>query len=470
MEGKNIARMQEESSIPLLNQAKDVETEEDEESSKSKEYKNEKVYKRRWFILFIFSMNTMVNAILFMGLSPIANVAAKHYNQSEVVIEWLSNSFLLFYVLFALPACYLMFKYGVRAVLTTTSSFNALGTIFHYFGYERKMFWCVSIGQVFGAFAFSTVIQIPGQLSAKWFPENERATATAVGVFMNIFGVAVGFLQPTLIVKDNLDADTVTEEIQTLFVLQLIFAVVVFLLTSFGYRENPPTPPSSITIIPKFSFKEDLKALFEDKNFVFMSQSYGIYYGLMATTMVILNPLVTNVYPNGHGTKIGWMGFTAYMTSILSMFLIGLWLDKFKIHQKVSILLNACSTIVWLIFILVLTQTSSFVAVFIVYGILGAVAIPYFSSGIEQAAEMTYPVPEIISSTVILIIANFYGFLLILVLGYLVDTGHVRVVGYIMFFFYILATFFSCLPTTELKRQHAEEEASGENSEEIDEE
>ena len=36
-----------------------------------------------------------------------------------------------------------------------------------------------------------------------WFGENERATVTSIGVAMNIFGVAVGFLQPSHMVPDT---------------------------------------------------------------------------------------------------------------------------------------------------------------------------------------------------------------------------------------------------------------------------
>ena len=70
-----------------------------------------KVYRSRWFMLIIFSLNTAMNGCLFMAVSPINNIVRKYYNVGSVGVEWLSNMCVLSYVFLALPATSFMARY-----------------------------------------------------------------------------------------------------------------------------------------------------------------------------------------------------------------------------------------------------------------------------------------------------------------------------------------------------------------------
>ena len=70
-----------------------------------------KVYKRRWLMLLIFSLNTAMNGCLFMAISPINSIVRKYYDVGSVGVEWLSNMCVLSYVFLGLPATALMVRY-----------------------------------------------------------------------------------------------------------------------------------------------------------------------------------------------------------------------------------------------------------------------------------------------------------------------------------------------------------------------
>ncbi|XP_057306996.1 feline leukemia virus subgroup C receptor-related protein 2-like [Hydractinia symbiolongicarpus] len=418
-----------------------------------------KIYSYRWLILFIFSMNTMINGVLFTGLSPVTNIASNYYNVSSVIIDWLSNSFMIVYVFVALPAAYLMFIFGLRPLLTAISCMHSLAMLLRYIGHENERFSYILAGQCLGAISFGMLLQIPGQLSSVWFPENERSKATSIGVAMNLFGVGIAFLQTTSFVKNSTDQRIVQSGFEALFVTQLAFSVVIFLLTIVAYKEKPETSPSHIVNVEELQFTASLKHLSKSKDFLFMSQSYAIYYALLVCFTILLNVMVTTYYPEGYERKIGWMGFTGYVVSICSCVLVGLWLDKFHAHQLVAMFLNGLSAVTWLLFVFLLTQTKNFISLFIYFSVVASVAVPNFATGIEQAAEMTYPVPVIISSSVILVLSNLYAFILLLCFGLLAEAGFIQIVCYTMFGFYLVSTLLSCLARTELKRGQAEEEA-----------
>lgn len=419
------------------------------------ESKKIKVYKRRWFMLFIFSLNTSLNGCLFMSISAINDIVRKYYSVPPVGIEWLSNMCVLTYVALALPASALIMNWGIRPVIFAAASFNFLGTAFHYAGYDNHRFHFVLLGQAFVAVAYSCILQMPGKLSSLWFPENERATATSIGVVMNLFGVAVGFVQPSLMVLESNNDDFIERHLQHFYLTQLCVGAVVLLIT-FAYQEKPPTPPTSVPERDSLAFIDSLKLLFQNKYFIFLSQSYGIYFGCFVAIFVLVNPLITQIYPHGVEMEIGWMGFWNNMVAIVSFIFLGILLDRYHKYQLTAFILNVTSLITWLAWVVVLTNASSFTAVYMIYVFLGLFFVPYFACGIEQAAEMTYPVSEETSSSAMLVLGNIYAFIFIVALGVLAQNGYVQLVGYLIVLMYFVSTVLSCLAKTELKRRISE--------------
>lgn len=408
-------------------------------------------YKKRWLMLFIFSLNTAMNGCLFMMITPINDVVRRYYEIPSVGIEWLSNMCVLTYIALAMPASFLISRWGIRPVLFTAAGCNFIGTALHFSGYTKERFYLVVLGQAFVAIAYSTILQMPGKLSSLWFPENERATATSIGVVMNLFGVAIGFLEPSLMVRVSPDMGQIENDLKIFYIAQLVMASVILLLTLF-YEEKPPTPPCRASERECVGFLGSMKLLWRNKHFVSLSQSYGIYFGLFVAIFVLVNPLVTSVFRTGYEIKIGWMGFWNNIVAMFSFVFIGLLLDRFHKYQLTAVLLNLTSMILWLVFVVVLTNTKQFDLLYVIYVLLGLCFVPYFAVGIEQAAEMTYPVSEEISSSVILVLGNVYAFILIIALGVLAQSGYVLVVGYLMVGMYAVATLLASLAKTDLNR------------------
>ena len=422
---------------------------------------NFRVYKSRWLMLLIFSLTTLLNGSMFMGLSSVVDVVAPYYKVSEVNIEWLSNMFMVVYVFVAMPSAFFMSKYGIRVVLTVASGCGAAGAALQYGGYKRRSYYLVVAGQFFAAVAYGNIIQVPGKLSAVWFAPKERGISTSIGVFMNILGVAMGFVQPPHMIPNSNNFDQIQSGIRIFFSSKLALAIFVFVLTVFAFREQPPTPPCHAQMdveMKVMGFKESLLMLVKDKHFMLMAQAYGIYYGLYVSVSVVVSPLALWKHNtrSGINEQIGWMGFSCNIAAVVSCYVIGVFLDRTSRYKGVAVFLNGCSALTWLAFTMVLTQTTSFRGVFAAYVIFGTVGIPYFASGVEQAAEMTWPVPEGTSSTVILLLGNLYGFVLILGLGSLAEKGYNIEVVFVIFGLYALSTFLLCLTKTELKRSKSE--------------
>ena len=125
---------------------------------------------------------------------------------------------------------------------------------------------------------------VTARISSVWFAANERVLATSIGGFMNIFGVAFGFLLTTQIVNESHSEVIVHAELKTLFQVNLSLSVIILILACTIYQEMPPSLTSLSSPIDSVEsyvqFVSSIKKLACDLNFNYMTQSYAIYFAL----------------------------------------------------------------------------------------------------------------------------------------------------------------------------------------------
>ncbi|XP_065647378.1 uncharacterized MFS-type transporter C09D4.1 [Hydra vulgaris] len=415
---------------------------------------------QRWIMLFIYSFNSVVIGLLYIGISPKSVISKSYYKISDLNIQLINNLFLVVYIVTAMPSSYLVFKIGLRSVLVMASALNVLGTGFHLAGFGQNGFKLFITGQIFAALGNSAILQMPSQLSSQWFPSNERGKSTAIGYFMNMIGGSLGFLQNTFMITEYNNFYKLKNQFQMFYFTRFILVVFTFLFTLIFFK-NPPShnslhnTPSSQNFNKKEKFKKYLSMLLTDKHFLAMSQSYSIYFGLVSSITLFLN-IFMEKYKNDFTEKIGWMGVFSLFCGIIGCLVFGIILDKLKKFRHLAILINFSASMTWLAFILTLKKTESFFGPLVIFLVYGFFAYAYTTIGLEQSAEMTFPVPEEFSSAFILIIAHIYGLIFGLVFGFFFRLGLVETVPYIILGFYLLSTLLTCVVKTHLKRNSAE--------------
>nr|XP_004206020.3 solute carrier family 49 member A3-like [Hydra vulgaris] len=349
---------------------------------------------------------------------------------------------------------------GLRSVLVLASVLSVLGTGFHLAGFCQNGFKLFITGQIFAALGNSAILQMPSQLSSQWFPNNERGKSTAIGCFTNMVGGTLGFLQNTFMITEYNNFDKLKNQFRMFYLTRFVFVIITFLLTLIFFK-NPPLHDSQYYASPSQNFikkgksKKYLIMLLTDKHFLVMSQSYSIYFGLIAAIPLILD-LFMSKYKNKLAENVGWMGVFNLICGTIGCIVFGILLDKIKKFRALAIVINFSATMTWLAFILTLKNIDNFFGPFVMFLIYGFFAYPYLTIGLEQSAEMTFPVPEEFSSTFILIIANLYSLIFSLVFGVFFQLGLVATVPYTITGFYLLSTFLTCVVKTYLKRNSAE--------------
>ena len=467
------------------------------------------LYKRRWLILALFSLISMTNEVIWISLSSITSIVKEYYQVSYIAVNWLSMVYMLFYV-FVLLSAYVLTKQGLKFTIVVGTVLNGLGSCLRLIGSSRDGFVFAFLGNASAALAQCFILFVPPTLAAVWFGENERATASAIGVLMNMFGVAVGFLMGGMIVPSSTDYDgAVKQGMFNMLLSQALFCTILVILCVVLIKNAPKTPPTmsqalirnakaksmqtkaafkpkegvqitdsatttnccgnetdTIPDMPKLAlddplqienigFTKSLKILAKDKNFHLVTQAYGFYFGLFAAYNTVLNQMCTVYFP-GEEKQIGLMGFASIILGLLGIFLAGIWIDKTKHYKIISVGTFVCCMLSMILFTLVLRYTSNMSAVFGTFCIFGFFSYPYMTVGLEHAAELTYPISEGTTSGILLLVGNMYGIMLTYAMGAIIDRGGSDVAGYIMaaaYGFGLLAVLFL---KGELKRAQAD--------------
>ncbi|KAJ8298210.1 hypothetical protein KUTeg_024741 [Tegillarca granosa] len=125
-----------------------------------------KVYKRRYYILIVYSLLAFTQGALWNTWGPIAA-------SSEDAFGWTDGDIALFA------------NWGPISYIIATFILSWIVDV------KGRT---VNIGQFLNGLAGPVCMGVPPVLSAIWFPANERTTATAFSFEWNSFGVAIQFI------------------------------------------------------------------------------------------------------------------------------------------------------------------------------------------------------------------------------------------------------------------------------------
>lgn len=149
------------------------------------------LYPRRWIVLASFFLLSMSNSWMWITWSPLAEKAARFWDVSIDAVDGLSAVYMYIYVPFSFVSLHLVVhRLGLRGGLLASSILNGIGAIVRC-ACVASYRW-VYLGTVIAALAQTFTLSAPPLLSANWFPDSERATATSIGVLANQLGITIG--------------------------------------------------------------------------------------------------------------------------------------------------------------------------------------------------------------------------------------------------------------------------------------
>ncbi|XP_029350063.1 choline/ethanolamine transporter flvcr2a isoform X1 [Echeneis naucrates] len=418
-----------------------------------------KLYKRRWAMLFIFSVYSMSNAFMWLQYSIISNIFTKFYNISTLAIDWLSMIYFLTYIPLILPVMWLLDNRGIRDVVVVGSAFNCIGAWIKTSTAQPEMFAMTFLGQFVCSVGTVFILGIPSRLASLWFGQQEVSTACSIGVLGNQMGIAIGFLVPPILVPNVDDMNELAHHIRIMFYISAGVATLIFVLVVIVFQEKPEIPPTQAQVQARsispdeYSYMASILRLLRNKPFMLLVVSYGLNVGCFYAVSTLLNRMIIEHYPNEE-VNAGRIGLTIVIAGMVGSLICGIWLDKTKTYKQTTLVVYLLSLTGMLVYAFTLNLGHLWV-VFITAGVLGFFMTGYLPLGFEFAVELTYPESEGTSSGLLNCSAQIFGIIFTICQGKIIDKWGTLPGNIFLCIFLLIGAVLTGFIKSDLRRQKA---------------
>jgi cyanate permease len=357
-----------------------------------------RVYGQRWAILLAFMFAVALNQLLWITFAPITGSAAAFYDVSDLSIGLLSMSFMIVYILVSIPASWVIDTYGFRVAVGIGAVLTGV------FGLLRGLlaadYTWVLISQIGIAIGQPFILNSVTKVAARWFPLQERATASGFGSLAMYLGIVLGLaLTPFLAGQSS---------IATMLLIYGIVSVVAAIVFLAVARERPPTPPCLPGQDERALVFDGLKQALRKRDFLFLMVVFFIGLGVFNAVTTWIEDIVR---PRGFtSVQAGIIGGLMVTAGIVGALVLPTLSDRYR-KRVPFIILAIGGAIVGLVGV---TFASGYALLLLSAFVLGFFLLSAGPIGFQYGAETTHPAPEGTSNGLLLQMGQISGVVFIL--------------------------------------------------------
>ena len=357
-----------------------------------------KVYGYRWVVLAAFMLVIAANQIMWITFAAITGVAASHYGVSDLAIGLLSMSFMIVYIFVSIPASWAIDTWGIRTAVGIGAVLTGV------FGLARGLaadnYTLVLVFQIGIAVAQPFILNAITSVAARWFPIQERATASGFGTLAMYLGIVLGLmLTPYILLQSGLN---------NMLLYYGIFSVIAAILFLIFARERPPTPACTPDQDERSLVWDGLKQILRSRNFLLLMVIFfiglGVFNGVTTWIEDILRPRGFTI------TQAGITGGLMVIGGVVGALLLPALSDRAR-KRVPFIIVTLGAAAVGLLGIAFAPNYSVLLAAAFAMGFFLLSAGPI---GFQYGAEIAYPTPEGTSNGLLLMMGQISGIILIL--------------------------------------------------------
>ena len=352
-----------------------------------------KVYGYRWIILLAFMLVVVMNQLDWITFAPITSTAAAYYNVSDLSIGLLSMCFMIVYILVSIPASWVIDTYGMKVAVGTGAVLTGVFGVLR--GLAGDNYMLTLVAQIGIAIAQPFILNSITKLAARWFPIEERATASGLGTLSMYVGIFLGILITPYITLSL----GISKMLFVYGIISVVFGAAFFVLA----KENPPSPPCPPEMDERLKVFEGLRDAMKKRQFILLMIIFFIGLGVFNAVTTWIENIVG---PRGFSiTQAGMTGGLMIVGGIVGAIVMPTLSDRYR--RRVPFILIALagatlgltgvtfSTGYWLLL------ASAFVMGFF---LLSAGPI-----GFQYGAEITHPAPEGTTNGMLLLMGQVSG-------------------------------------------------------------
>ena len=357
-----------------------------------------KVYGYRWVVLLTFMAVIALNQLLWITFAAITTQAMQFYNVSELSIGLLSLSFMIVYIIISFPASWAIDTYGIRVGVGIGAALTGI------FGLTRGLvassYTWVLVAQIGIAVGQPFILNAVTTVAARWFPMEERATASGLGSLAIYLGILVGLaFTPYLTLQSGIPGMLITYGIVS------AVAMLVFFLFA---RERPPSPPCPPDQEGRSLVLDGLTRMIRQRDFILLLIIFFVGLGAFNAITTWIDQILV---PHGFSaTQTGNAGGIMIFGGILGAVILPLLSDRYRKRAPFLVLAVIGATIG----LAGITYVTNYGLLLVFSFIFGFFLLSAGPIGFQYGAEITYPAPEGTSNGLLLLMGQVSGIIFIL--------------------------------------------------------
>jgi cyanate permease len=352
-----------------------------------------KVYGYRWIMLSVYMLAIAINQLMWITFAPITLEAANYYGVSDIKIGILSMSFMIVYLVVSIPASWIIDKSGIRIGVGIGVVLTGL------FGLSRGLvstnYNMVLLSQIGIAIGQPFLLNAITKIAARWFPIEERATASGLATLSMYIGILGG-----MIITPNLINGSGIDGMLYIYGISSIAVAIIFILLS---RERPITAPCSPDQEQRTLAMDGLKRIFHYKDFYWLMIIFFIGLGVFNAVTTWIENILS---PRGlSAVQAGITGGLMIIGGIIGALILPILSDRYR-KRIPFILISLAGASVSLAGI---TFASNYFIILTSGAAFGFFLLSSGPIGFQYGAEITYPVSEGTSNGLLLMMGQISG-------------------------------------------------------------
>ncbi|XP_076823182.1 choline/ethanolamine transporter flvcr2a-like [Clavelina lepadiformis] len=373
---------------------------------------------QRWFVITIVFASILVRSFVSVVFGQVNDIFSTFYDVPPDAADWLTNSGPVG-TLLVIPAVAYMGKKktDLRKLCLLMTGSASVGTCLLTAAMMNREtgFVIAIIGQTTMGANNAIAMSIAPLVAGTWFPESEVATALGISFIAVGVGDSLGTYLPPLVVTSSGTFSGFTPEESVQLKLVIIFlstalvSIATFLIAVACLEERPNFPPSKAEQKRrKDETSAEEQIVFSpliSKTFVLVAFLYGISSASAANSVALLSSMMRDTFGvSGFVQNIdvisGQVMTTMFVCFSVGPLAAGRVLDKTKRHRTTALVgmfgLALGTTGVTLSF-----ATRRVILVYVSHALLGFFMGVSETTLFEIASEVTYPLPQIQFSSVL---------------------------------------------------------------------
>jgi MFS family permease len=356
-----------------------------------------KVYGYRWVILSVFMLVLGINQLLWITFAPITSIATDFFKVSDFKIGLLSMIFMIVYIVFSIPASWIIDTYGIRIGVSVGAALTGIFGMMR--GWAASDYTVVLLAQVGIGIGQPFITNAITTLAARWFPIKERATASGLGTLSGYLGIVAGMtITPFLLTKSGMRGMLVMYGVAGMAACVLFFILI---------KDHPATAPGPRKKAERMIAMKEIKTLLSNGSFVWLMAIFfiglGVFNGVTTWIEDILRPRGFSI------AQAGISGGVMIIGGIIGAFILPVLSDKRK-KRTPFIIVALVGTTLGLFGI---AYATSYALLILSSFCMGFFLLSAGPIGFQYGAELASPAPEGMSNGLLMLMGQLSGVIFI---------------------------------------------------------